>query len=483
VIERLRDMRQWTPAAESDPGPLLDFIPAMTPRFRKPTHLRRLAESFERGATDPGSVREAHTYPIRFGKTTLFQHAIAWLLRKDPTRSILYLSYAHGFAAKQTGKAKDLADRAGVLLGRTRRRDEWTTRAGGLVKGTGIGGQITGEGFTDIIIDDPHKNRAEAESRIIREGVIEAAFSDVFTRTDPRGTNIWVSHARWHVNDLTGVLKRTPSSGFRAYNTPALDERGRSLASWLMTAKQLEDLRELLGPYGFASLLQGSPRPRGGTLFGSPTLADLREPRSYRIAIGIDLCRSTATRSDWNAAVVMRRDLEHGFLDILEAVRERGNLVVGAQSELVDVGFVRQVARLLHAYPGAELCMYAIQLEAALVRLLERELSDAMRREIRVHTYAIGGDKYLRAQPYAASWNKGLVRIPGRETIADGQEDAREEDRVGGWQHALVTEHGEFTGVKGQEDDQVDAAAAAHDHLAGEAKTSLDEAMRAAGRV
>ena len=68
------------------------------------------------------------------------------MLRKDPTRKILYCSYAFGFARKQTAKAKALARKAGVALSRGRRTDYWETKAGGFVMAAGIGGQLAGEG-------------------------------------------------------------------------------------------------------------------------------------------------------------------------------------------------------------------------------------------------------------------------------------------------------------------------------------------------
>jgi hypothetical protein len=465
-----------------DPGELGPFIERISrKRLRNPKHLAKLVDSFERGQRDLGSIEECHSVSVRFGKTTTVQHAIAWILAKDPTRKILYVSYAFGFARKQTGKAMEIAKRAGVQLGSTRRKDEWTTLAGGLVKACGIGGQLTGEGFTDIIIDDPHKNRAEAESRVIREGVIEAFFNDIATRRDPRGTNIWVIHARWNVNDLIGVLTRAEPRPFAMFNTPALDEQDRSNAPELFTAEQLKHLRDLVGPYTWASLYQGEPRPSGGALFAAITLAKLYQPKKYREAIGIDLARTTAQRADHNAAVMMRKDLDTGLIDILGAVRARGTIMNRVvDREVVDEGFVKQLVPLIHAHPGAELVMYAAESERSLVDLLSRLLSDAVGRTITVNVVPAAGDKWMRAQRYAASWNGSKVRIAGRIAVGDEHEKTTTDDgrNRDGWQHVFVAEHVAFTGIKGAEDDQVDAGAAAHDWLNDDQKrTTLAEAM------
>lgn len=481
TIASIRDQRTSIPKPRFS-GSLLEFVPRVSKRMRSPDHLRPLADAFEQGMRNPGSVEQCFSVPVRHGKTTLIQHAIAWMLAKNPEEQILYLSYALKLAAKQTSKAKELAIRAGVpVVGRS--AAEWYTKAGGMVKAAGIGGQLTGEGFTKIIIDDPHKNRAEAESRLIREGVIDAAMNDVFTRQDPRGTDVFVVHARWVPNDLIGVLSR---SGFEYTNLPALDDRGEPLAPWLFSKERLEKLFKFLGPYVSGSLYQGNPRPRGGTLFGSPTLSRQREPSNYRVAIGIDLARSSSTRQDHNAAVVMRKDLDTDYIDILHALRALGTITDKSNPDetLVDEGFIRQLVPVLHAYPGAELVMYAARIETALVKLLSRELTEAMGRTVEVIAMEITGDKYLRAQPYAAAYNKGRVRLPGRESLDDDLDEFEDDDvEREDWISAFLAEHAEFTGVKGQGDDWVDAAAAAFDYLEQEQGTSLAEAMAAVGRI
>lgn len=462
----------------------MGFVPKVSPAFREPLHLAPLVDAIERSARDDAALRElaktCFSVPVRHGKTSLIQHAIAWLIAKDPTRSILYASYAHGFAAKQVMKAKDLAIKAGVQLGRVQRADEWHTAAGGQVKAAGVGGQITGEGFTHIFVDDPHKNRAEAESRIIRERVIEGFFSDIYTRLDPRGTSFFVVHARWNVNDLIGVLTRMKPHPFDRVNLPALSEDGEPLAPWLYSKEKLEEIRDTVGPYTWASLFQGEPRPRGGALFIDPTfVSQLETPAEYKIGIGLDLATSTRTRADHNAAVVMRRDMAEDVYDVLEVVRARGTIMDRMRDrEIVDEGFLRLVQRLLWTYPDATLWMYAARNEGPLVELIERMLTDLMGREITINSLEIKGSKYTRAQAYAASWNAGRVRILGRTSLdepdPDGESGKRNRE---GWQSAFVAEHVEFTGVRGEEDDQVDAAVAVHDGLAGDGSMSLTEAM------
>lgn len=469
-LDRLRRLRAKVDARRAlvdedagDPGPLMQFVPRVSPNFREPSHLPELVADIERAAAEP--IEVCHSVPVRHAKTTTLKHGVAWWLRRDPTESILYLSYAYSFAALQVADAHSIAVRAGVQMGRIQRHGEWTTRAGGVVVAAGIGGQLTGRGFTKIIIDDPHKNRAEAESRVMRERVVEGFFNDIYTRRDPRGTSVLNVQARWNQNDLYGVLTRS-ARPFAARNTPALDEQGRALAPWLFDERALEEIRETVGPYTWASLYQGQPRPRGGALFVDVTLVEhVPHAQSWKWGIGIDLARTARTRSDHHAAVVMRR-CDDGMHDVLEVARTRGTITDRTRDgEVVDAGFIRELARLVRAYPGAGLVMYASKGEEWLVQFVEQLLAAALEQPVKIKVRVIESrDKWMRAQRYSEAWNAGRVRI-----AAPHERD--------GWQGPFIAEHVEFTGLAGQEDDQVDAAVAVHDDLNAESGTTLAEAM------
>lgn len=469
-LRRLRDKaraaRKPPSNARRDPGPLLALVPKLSPHLHSPDHLAPMADAFERSMHE--TVEVCISVPPRHGKTTLLLHAIVWILMQDPTAQILYVSYAHGFAAKQVRKARKIAERAGIRFGDTKRRDEWNTAEGGFVKAAGVGGQITGEGFTHILVDDPHKNRAEAESRIIRERVIDGFKDDIYTRQDPRGTSVYVVHTRWHEHDLTGVLTRPANDNdedavapFEHVNLTAIaaNDNGdaEALAPRLFPLPRLLKLRARVGEYAWASLYMGTPRPRGGSLFADAVLIEQLDDRSsYRYAIGLDLARTATTRSDWNVAVVMRLDLRTDAIDVVEVVRAQGTLTDKVRTEL-DEGFARRLYALQKRYPGARTVMYTGRDEQMLLDLLAQHAT---------HPCVVEGtpaaaDKWLRAQPYGSAWNAGRVRVLQHAPWASG----------------FVLEHVGFTGLKGGRDDQVDAGSAAFDALASAPSTSLEEAM------
>jgi predicted phage terminase large subunit-like protein len=138
-------------------------------------------------------VRALVSVPPRHAKTETFLHGIAWGLAQNPRLQFGYVSYAADFARSKSRRARDLARASHVVI----RPDadalnEWRTLDGGGVLATGIGGPLTGHGVDILLVDDPHKNREEAESALLRQGVYEWFTSTGVTRVEPHGSIIAV---------------------------------------------------------------------------------------------------------------------------------------------------------------------------------------------------------------------------------------------------------------------------------------------------
>lgn len=459
------DLQNADTVGPGDPGPLLEWIPDAMPGLRSPDHLAPLARTFEASLHAP--VQETCSAPIRHGKTTLIVAAIVWLLAAYPLLglgppAIGFVTFAHQRALEVAKQVWRLCRFVGHSFPTKGLAYDKTTATGARVKLGGIFGAWTGDGFTHVICDDLHPNRAAAESRIQREKTIEAWENDILTRTDARGTSFWTIGARWHVDDVIGVAGKLPVPHHHT-NLPALGPGDVPLADWLMSKQMLLDARLTKGPYVFASLYQCEPRPRGGSLFVDVTLAKrLPIDGAFRVAIGIDLARTSRTRSDPNAAVVLRRHMtaKPSRYDVLRSVVHRGTMTDRVREEgadAIDLGFVRQLAALVREFPGAPLVMYAAESERWLVMLVERLLAEALSlgagKGPRVVLLPIvSRDKFMRAQGFAAAWNTGRVVI----------EEPKDREA---WQNDYVQQHVEFTGQAGNQDDQVDAGVAAFDHL------------------
>lgn len=405
---------------------LLDFVPLLTPRFERPSHLAPLVSHLERAIREP--VRLVFSVPPRHAKTELLLHAIPWWQLQRPDLQIAYVSYAAGIAQRKGRKALHNARRAGVPIDeRAAARGDWRTGVedGGLLS-FGIDGQATGEGFHVIIVDDPVKNRATAESELERDKLWDAFNDDLFTRGEP-DASVFVCHTRWHEDDLAGRLIR---AGWPHVNLAALDDNGRALWPARYTAESLVARREQIGAYGFESLFQGRPRPRGGAVFTNAVTYKELPPR-LRVSIGVDLAYTAKSRADYSVAVVLGTDDE-----------DRHYVVEVAREQVAASDFVTTLKRLAAAYPGAPISAFIGGTERGTIDLFA-ELG------VRIDAKPATTDKFVRSQPVAAAWNARKVLVPGAETAM--------------WVTPFLNEVLGFTGVRDRHDDMVDALAAAHD--------------------
>jgi predicted phage terminase large subunit-like protein len=406
---------------------LLDFIPRVSPRFTRPDHLAPVAALFERAMCEP--VHAVISVPPRMGKTELMKHNIAWRLLQAPATRVMYASYGARLSEKKSRETRSIYLKAGgPIADDAQSRSDWRTGVDdGGMWATGVGGAFTGDGGELLICDDPHKGRAEAESALEREKVHEWFRDDFTTREEP-GASTFVIQTRWHPDDLAGHLI---GQGWEHITLPAIDSEGNALWPARYSAERLNEIRETIGEYSWASLYQQSPRPRGGALFGDVVFYD-QLPSLYRVGKGCDLAYTAKTRADKSAAVVM---LESEGIFYVADVRT-------AQVKVPD--FLATLAIIDHAYHGPWHWFTSTT---------EVGVADLATATAGVHVVAerAAVDKFMRAQGVAAAWNAGKVRLPRRAP----------------WLDSFVSEICGFVGVGDRHDDQVDALSSAFTRLAG----------------
>ena len=118
---------------------------------------------------------------------------------------------------------------------------EWEMTEGGTFRAVGVGAGVTGFGASLIVVDDPVKSRAEAESETYRDKVHEWFNDDLYTRLEPDGAIILIQ-TRWHEDDLAGRLIKEMHEGgeqWEIVDLPALCEE---------TDASQNHLRERVGP-------------------------------------------------------------------------------------------------------------------------------------------------------------------------------------------------------------------------------------------
>lgn len=228
------------------------------------------------------------TIPPRHGKTmTTSQYFPAWVLGKYPTLKFILSSYGADLSEKVGMKTRDLinSERYQAIFPNVELRADsksktfWMTKQGGSYFAVGVGGPVTGEGASIILIDDPHKNREEAESQTQRDKVWEYYRSTLYSRLEGAGTVIVIMQ-RWHQDDLVGRLLAEEEENKKAgkitedwevINFPAIAEeeefhkghRVRKAGEPLWPSKfpldVLNNIREVQGLVNWSSQYQQDP--------------------------------------------------------------------------------------------------------------------------------------------------------------------------------------------------------------------------------
>ena len=429
--------------AELEPIRLLDFIPQASPRLQSPTNLARIADAFERAWKGPTAVFA--TTPPQVGKTTLIAHGIAETLLVWPQTRVGYVSHSARYAKKRSREIKAVYRACGGVVPKgDDRADEWRTgvEGGGLLCG-GVDGTFTGESLDLVIVDDPIKGRAEAESGTEREHLWDV-FTDTIERRFQPWTSIIVIHTRWVPDDLGGRLAAGhchPMTGqpYEHIRLPALDANDVSLHPQRFSSEVYRRMRDRTAPYSWSSLYMGQPFTKGGRAFEGAEFYDSL-PAKLRLSLGLDMAGSAKTSSDWSVLMLLGVDDSEDppVFYILDVIRKQEKVPAFA-ARVLEVQKRREWA-------GVEACWYYAGMEIGIIDLL-RELG------LEIDARQAAAEKFIRAQPVAHAWNQKRVRIPRHS-----------ESKA--WVDDFVAELAAFTGLHDLHDDQVDALAAAFDAAA-----------------
>lgn len=198
----------------------------------------------------------------------------SWVLGHHPEWPIITASYTSDLAVKFGYKTRDIMHSAIYQeIFKTKIRDDsrakgnWLTEEGGGYMARGIGGSTTGSGFKIGIIDDPFKDRQEAESLTIRDRVWDW-YTSVFMTRQQGPTMIVVINTRWHLDDLVARIEKLESNGgdqFEYLTFPAIaeqDEKNRKKGEALWPEKFPTSFLEAAKArsfYDFSSLYQQHP--------------------------------------------------------------------------------------------------------------------------------------------------------------------------------------------------------------------------------
>ncbi len=447
--DRLRKLQAANPAEYNES--LMDLIPRATPKFDRPEPLAPLVHMLERSAIE--RVFGIGATPPQHGKTYILLTFLAWIIMKMPGRQHAYVTYSQDRARSISIKCERIFDRLGIR--HTGTLDEWRLPDyDSTIFWTSIRGKLTGEGVDgSLLVDDPYKDRAEACSPTYQGRAMDWYEDVADTRLNP-GSSMYVVATRWDPLDMSGQLLKRPNplgqgepwehcnlKAIYEGDGPAGDNRKIGEALWEDRKPLVELLqKQAVAKYTFASMFQGSPRPRGGAVFKEPMYYDELPTKGYRVGLGVDLAYSKKTSADWSCLGEVWRDGDDFY-------------VVDIQRAQVEApAFVLPLRMKANKYPGQSIYWYAAGTEIGAASFI---------REKNVPLVVINppGDKYSRSLPTAEKWNNHTGEGPRLMVPSPEYAETHRLD----WVDEFVSEVTRFTGVNDQKDDQVDTLVSACD--------------------
>lgn len=255
---------------------LLAFTEYTNPAYEAASHHQLIADKLE--AVMRGEVKRLMiTMPPRHGKSELASRRFpAYYMGSCPDKQIIAASYNSDLSNDFGREVRNIVDSPEFaklfdvrLAQDSKAANRWHTNSGGMYVAAGVGTAITGRGADLLLIDDPFKDREEADSEIRRQRVWDWYTSTAYTRLMPGGA-IVIINTRWHDDDLSGRLLREQESGgdkWDVLSLPAIGQDGAALWPEWYPLDRLEQIKSVLPARDWNSLYQQNPIPDDGDYF------------------------------------------------------------------------------------------------------------------------------------------------------------------------------------------------------------------------
>jgi predicted phage terminase large subunit-like protein len=252
---------------------LLAFTEYTNPLYRRAQHHEQIAAKLE--AVERGEIDRLMIFmPPRHGKSELASKRFpAWCLGRDPKRQIIAASYNSDLANDFGRNVRNLVAEPEfshvfpdvTLASDSQAANRMNTNHGGAYVAAGVGTAVTGRGAHIALIDDPFKDREEADSERRRDLVWDWYRSTLFTRLMPNGA-IVIIQTRWHEDDLAGRLLESEGGQWDVLELPAVKDGAALWPEWY-DIDALNRIKATIGPREWSALYQQQPQPDEGTFF------------------------------------------------------------------------------------------------------------------------------------------------------------------------------------------------------------------------
>ena len=407
--------------------------------------------------------------PPQHGKSTMVIDFLSWIAGHDPSLKMIFSSYSDRLGIRANLRLQrifrshkhrlcfgnvigdDAQQNSQIVEFAAKFKDD-TSR--GFFRNTTVMGAITGEGLDLGVIDDPIKGRAEASSSITREKTWNWLTDDFLTRFSDRAGLLMIL-TRWHLDDPAGrLIEQYP--GVRALRYPALAEHdeydqgkllrreGEPLFPELKSLEFLERQRGVMTLSGWQSIYQQTPIVVGGDLFPiekmevTPAL-----PNKGDVVMSVRYWDKAGTQDGgaYTAGVLMTRMRDNTY--VVCDVRR------GQWSALDRERMIKQTASIdREHFPMNKIF---VEQEPGSGGKDSAEATVRMLAGFSAQPDKVTGAKEVRAEPFAAQWQAGNVRM----VAAD-------------WNRSYLDEHEHFPA--GKYKDQVDASSGAFNRIASKYK-------------
>lgn len=476
---------------------LVAFSEYLLPFYHAARHHQLVAEKLEQveryiaSKGKEGIGRLMIFEPPRHGKSEQVSRIFpAWALGRNPDMRVILTAYGADLASADSRKVREYVskDRYKAIFGSTSTRDvpvelsadsaavnAWDLaepNRGGVMS-AGIGGGITGKGANLLIIDDPFKNRDDAESEPYRKKLMSWYRSSAYQRLEDGGAVV-ITHTRWHPDDLAGQLLKMmvedplladqwtvvflPALALKEeeYCTdeaesqknlahglylPPADPLGRKPGQALWPEKYdeaaLAKIQFNVGDYDFASLDQQLPRPAVGGFFDESDFPiEEQAPAGLLWFRYVDLAMGKTRTADWNTTVATGLDEKTGIVHYRDLLRVH---------ELTEFLVQLEAWMLSDAEKGTTWCIEANSFQSLVVKDL---LKNPKLAALAILPVTATDDKVSDARPLQTRAKQSLVRLV-----------------KGAWNRGFLNEATTFP--TGAHDDQIDSASKGLKMIAG----------------
>ena len=321
----------------------LAFCVALYKGFKLGWHIDLIAKKLE--AVERGEIKRLMIFvPPRHSKSLVSSQLFpAWYLGRDPTKQIIATTYGDDLARDFGRKVRNIMIESEYkfifpevsLAEDSQAIGKFNTNQDGIYIATGIGGAITGRGADLLLIDDPVRNRKDADSEVIRENIWEWYTSTARSRLMPNGA-IVIIQTRWHKDDLSGRLLKQMSEGkgeqWEIIDLPAIANRneehrkeGDPLWPEMWSLEELQKTRAAIGEREWYCLYQQTPMDPENQIFHAEYFRYYEQLPEGELTtlMAVDPAFKKSKKSDYSAICVVAK--HHDKTYVLDYVRAKLN--------------------------------------------------------------------------------------------------------------------------------------------------------------